>query len=229
VGGLSAQALDYSKIERAIKKEPRYESKNPKYALLLFGQDARVRAWVVLDGGVVYVDRNGDHDLTGKDERFGKLEDCREVEIGDPDGKTRYVITGMSSYKTGDPPQERLMVNVDIKGAVEYQQYCGMDLKENVQTASVAHFHGPLTVGLNMVKGKVPPGLALVPGDASTELNVIVGTISEEHGCWVVVRSHNVSGYAFPKGVHPVVDVEFAPKTAGGPPLKRQYALDQFC
>ena len=31
---------------------------------------AKVRVWVVLDGKTVYLDRNGDGDLTGKDERF---------------------------------------------------------------------------------------------------------------------------------------------------------------
>jgi hypothetical protein len=33
----------------------------------------------------------------------------------------------------------------------------------------------------------------------------------------------------FPKGVHPFVDVEFPAKKPGNPPLKKRYALDQFC
>ena len=46
----STQAVDLSKIERTIRKEPAYQSKKPKYCLLVFGPEAKSRAWVVLDG-----------------------------------------------------------------------------------------------------------------------------------------------------------------------------------
>jgi hypothetical protein len=72
----------------------------------------------------------------------------------------------------------------------------------------------------------VPADLALVNGG---ELQAHLGTMNAEHGCWVVVRSHLGEGYAFPKGVIPVVDVEFASKTAAGPPLRRRYELNKFC
>ena len=45
----------------------------------------------------------------------------------------------------------------------------------------------------------------------------------------MVVRSHVGDKSAFPAGVHPVVDVEFRAKTAGGPPVKKRYTLDKFC
>ena len=41
-----------------------YQSKSPKYALLIFGPEARTRIWLVLDGTTLYVDRNGNGDLT---------------------------------------------------------------------------------------------------------------------------------------------------------------------
>jgi hypothetical protein len=64
-----ATAADLSKIDRIFRKQPHYKGK-PKYALLVFGPEAKMRVWVVLDGETLYVDRNGDGDLTGKDERF---------------------------------------------------------------------------------------------------------------------------------------------------------------
>src|SRR5437868_9329865 len=69
--GLSAnaQAVDLATIDRTIGKEPPYQSK-PKYCLLVFGPDAKTRVWLVLDGDVLYVDRNGNGDLTEPDERF---------------------------------------------------------------------------------------------------------------------------------------------------------------
>ena len=69
-----AGAVDYAKIDRTIAKEPAYTSKAPKYALLLFGPEARLLVWIVLDGKAVYLDRNGDGDLTSKGERFESLD-----------------------------------------------------------------------------------------------------------------------------------------------------------
>src|SRR5947207_793592 len=78
--------VDYAKIDRVLTKQPAYK-KAPQYALLLFGKDAKVRAWAVLDGETLYLDRNGDGDLTGEGECFGKYSDCQDIEIPDPDGK----------------------------------------------------------------------------------------------------------------------------------------------
>ena len=47
-------------------KEPAYKSK-PKYLQLHFGPDAKSRAWLVLDGDTLYVDRRGDGDLNKPD------------------------------------------------------------------------------------------------------------------------------------------------------------------
>jgi len=51
-------------IERAIKKEPKYRTESPRYFLLAFGPEARHHVWLVHDGDVLYVDCNGNGDLT---------------------------------------------------------------------------------------------------------------------------------------------------------------------
>ncbi len=224
-----AKAVDYAKIDRTLTKEPVYQSKAPKYALLLFGPEAKLRVWVVLDGETVYLDRNGDGDLTAKDERFENYAACKDIEIVDPDGKTRYVITSMSDYKHGNPPRPRLIVRVDIKGPVKYQQYCDVRPEDSPKKAGIAHFHGPLTMGPRTIMWNVPPKLALKVGDQPVDLPANAGTMNAEYGCWVVVCSHNGDKSAFPKGVAPIVDVEFPAKTPGAPAVKKQYALDQFC
>jgi hypothetical protein len=224
-----ARAVDYAKIDRTIAKEPAYQSKAPKYALLLFGPEARLRVWAVLDGGTLYLDRDGDGDLTGKGERFDRLADCKDVALKDPDGKTRYIITAVGEFPQGDPPRPHLDVSVDIKGPVEYRQYCGTELRDSPKKAAVAHFHGPLAAGPRTINWKLPPRLALAAGDKPTDLPALVGTMSAEHGCWVVVRSDNGDKPAFPEGVRPLVDVEFPPKAAGGAPVKKRYRLDGFC
>jgi hypothetical protein len=112
-----ARAVDYSQVDGTLAKEPTYQS-TPRYALLLFGKEAELRVWMVLDGGMVYIDRNADGDLTAKDERFARMEECRDVEIKDPDGTTSYLIKHVQTNKDKEQTREFLMVDVDIKGTL---------------------------------------------------------------------------------------------------------------
>src|SRR5262249_34375204 len=65
----SVCAADLSQIDRTIAKEPAYKSK-PRYCLLAFGPAAKTRVWLVLDGDVLYADRNGNSDLTEPDKKI---------------------------------------------------------------------------------------------------------------------------------------------------------------
>src|SRR5947207_12388565 len=58
-----AKPADPTKDERAIGKQPSYRT-TPRYCLLLFGPEGKSRVWLVLDGDTLYVDRNGNGDLT---------------------------------------------------------------------------------------------------------------------------------------------------------------------
>jgi hypothetical protein len=55
--------------ERRIAKEPAYESKAPQYGLLRFGLGGKNSVWLVRDGANLYVDRNGNGDLTEPGEK----------------------------------------------------------------------------------------------------------------------------------------------------------------
>src|SRR5262245_56071575 len=77
---LPASAADLSKIDRTIGKEPVYGSQSkPKYCLLAYGPEAKARVWLVLDGEVLYVDRNGNGDLTEDGKRFAGKETAFHV------------------------------------------------------------------------------------------------------------------------------------------------------
>lgn len=56
-------AADLAAIERTIGKQPAYGSQ-PRYCLLVFGAEAKIRVWIVEDGRTLYVDRNANGDLT---------------------------------------------------------------------------------------------------------------------------------------------------------------------
>jgi hypothetical protein len=82
----SARATDLAKVERKIAREPAYQTKAPRYCLLVFGLDAKTRVWLVQDGDTLYVDRNGDGDLTGDGKRVKlkqKSDSFRSFEVGD--------------------------------------------------------------------------------------------------------------------------------------------------
>src|SRR5205085_6147639 len=57
------------RMDRAIKKEPVYQTRAPKYGLLVFGPEGKDRVWLVRDGDTLYVDRNGNGDLTESGEK----------------------------------------------------------------------------------------------------------------------------------------------------------------
>jgi hypothetical protein len=81
--------VDLAGIDRAIVKEPSYQSQ-PRYALLVFGLHAERRCWLAIDGlEVAYVDRNENGDLTDPDER---------VEL-DREATNKIRLGGSPAYK----------------------------------------------------------------------------------------------------------------------------------
>jgi hypothetical protein len=64
----STSAADLDKVDRTIKKEPKYTGQ-PRYCLLVFGAEVKHRVWLVVDGSTLHVDRNGNGDLTEPGEK----------------------------------------------------------------------------------------------------------------------------------------------------------------
>lgn len=111
----SGQAADLPVIERKITKEPAYQTRSPGYALLVFGKEGRDWVWMVHDGDVLYVDRNGNGDLTEPGERIerqkprkgfedatGRNFEVGEVKVGGLIHKGLSVSTNpLKEYATG--------------------------------------------------------------------------------------------------------------------------------
>jgi hypothetical protein len=211
-----AGAADLGKVDRTLKKEPAYKGQ-PKYCLLVFGPEARARVWLVLDGTTLYVDKNGNGDLTDPGECFpddGK--GFQPFEVADPAGKARYKLTHLNVIRIPEDKQVILMADVEIVG--RYRQYCDLTPAAERPRAPVAHFHGPLRLGLR--ERNWAPTEKLVRGDPPGELYAWVGTFDRANGCWVVVRSDSL-----PPKLHPAVVVE--PSGAGSP--RQRYPLTGRC
>jgi hypothetical protein len=201
----------------------------PGYGWLIFGPDAKVRVLVCVDGEALSLTEYTNGQPTGRKESFSHLQDIKEVAVADPDGKTSYVITGMSRITVKKPTE--LMVNVHIKGPINYRQYCDLTaMAGDPEAAPLAHFHGPLAVEASTINWKIPPNLSLQRGNKPTDLRAHVGTMDAQKRCWVVVVSHDGKNHpAFPQSVHPFVDVEFPSKNKAAPSIKRRYPLAEFC
>jgi hypothetical protein len=233
VAGLSLTAsttlaVEQDTIDRTIVAEPTYQSAAPRYVLLLFGPQSK-RVWVVLDGDTVYIDRKSDGDLTSKKNRFEKATDGRmiSVEIPDADGKTSYVISNVERLANEIPTAGCACIHVMIFGTVTYKQYSVVDLANSPQTATLAHFNGPLTIGPATVESKPDSSLKLHTGNGSAELRAMVGTFSP-YGRPVVVVSEDMGRDQF-RGYLPMVDIEFPAKAAGDSPVRQRYLLDETC
>src|SRR5262245_58107461 len=67
-GAVGFAVADPTKPDRTIAREPAYQSRSPRYCLLVFGSEQPTRVWLVGDGDRLFVDRNGNGDLTDVNE-----------------------------------------------------------------------------------------------------------------------------------------------------------------
>ncbi len=172
------QAVDLTKIERKILKEPAYQTKKQEYCLLVFGPEAKLRVWLVLDGGTLYVDHNGNGDLTDPGERFPVGSDAGDID--DPFGKTRHlrlVVFGTAKQRDTDKNRGKIRI---LKIAGKYRQDCSPKYGSRPSEAPIIHFNGPVTLELDEPHERIskfgigPAGIlrrgreAYVPGHLGT-------------------------------------------------------------
>ena len=151
ISSASVAAFDLTKINRTIAKEPAYNSK-PKYCLLVFGPEAKHRVWIVLDGDVVYIDRNGNGDLTEEGERLKEVRPAPQqqfptVSLSLPGEKERQIHLQLSVQhirfegEEEEGPHPDVTIRIDGK---EWRTYCEQ-FTNRPQEAPILHFDGPLS------------------------------------------------------------------------------------
>jgi hypothetical protein len=219
----SAWGVDLTKIDRTIAKEPAYASK-PRYCLLALGEKAKGRVWLALDGDVLYVDRNGNGDLTEKEERVerDRTQEQKEFGVADlspPGDHTRYTGFRLTVYQSRLPDRIReypgLAINIDRKN---WLASC-KEFAARPQEAPIVHFNGPLTFFCPH-----PPTFA--PGK-TTHLVVYAGTpgLGEQTYAWR--NATDVVGL----GGRLFAQIEFPGKNQAGKPLRMtvDLPLDTCC
>ena len=195
VSSAPATAIDLTKIDRTITKEPAYKAK-PKYCLLVFGPEAKFRVWLVIDGDTLYVDRNGNGDLTEPGDKVvwkvvGKTMDLGS--INGPDG-----MPGSKLLLRKFPASVSLIVSDQAK----QRYYVGdpdsdpLVFGDRPADAPVVHVGGPLTFDLSHYDRLC--------------LRVRVGTSGLGIGTFAAMMLPDV---------RPVAEIEFPSKKPGGPPI----------
>ena len=196
---LAADGRDLQSIDRTIAKEPAYQTTQPKYCLAVFGTNAQTRVWLVLDGDTLFIDRNGNLDLTEAGEKVkGQPHAQRPTETNFDAG----TITAK-----GVSPNTRMEVLVvpDLifvychterqpwqRAVVDSAGYLAFGNKP--QTAPVLHFQGPLTIGLRFDQ-------QFKRHSQPENLDIMVGTPGLGIGSFVRFGHETVS-----KDIRPVVE-----------------------
>jgi hypothetical protein len=241
-------AVDLTRIDRSLRKEPVYQSKAPEYGLLVFGPKADVRVWVVLDGDALYIDRNGNGDLTDPGERL-----LPETNLHRPDFRPEvevlrtfdlsrlapgrgtgplfsclpqvrwfhlFQLVPREDYPDRDEVQfwKEQPVRVAVSCDGRYMQDVRLDFARRPQDAPVMHFNGP---GRLVLAQKFNPRLTLRRGE-TTEMEVHLVTPGLNA---TVVTAHDNKADA----PGPVAEIEWPPGRPGEAPIRSRIVLKEHC
>ncbi len=246
-------AADLTKIDRTIAKQPAYKSK-PKYCLLVLGPEAKTRVWLIVDGETLYVDNNGNGDLTepGKRvqakgrEKYGLVFEAGEVHEG------KLLHTGLR-ITVGDFS----VWTEEMRNYPEYQQLIARDPQARsysvVLSVAMPGCQGPspggrVTQGAGYFDAEgilqfadrpedapvihfrgpwamsIPDRQSLTAGESS-EFFVHVGTPGQGAGTFACVGYEGL----VPDSAFPVLDIVFAPKKPGQASVPSRYTLRSRC
>jgi hypothetical protein len=243
-----AWADDEVKRGRSIVKEPAYQSNAPGYCLLTFGREGKTRVWLVFDSvpdplkpgdaeDYLYVDRNGNGDLTEPGARVAAVVHKRKIHVtfgkgfydetllefdvgpvGGPGGKEkrRSLKVWVSWYRGQERP---CTLSLKTEG-----QFCreesvsGVIFSRRPEDAPVLRFDGPLTMRFAL---GMKHSLSLTE---EFNLQAEVGTVGSGPDSFVSMRNDT-----FPKDLHPVAEIEWPHRGANKPPIKMRVTLNQRC
>jgi hypothetical protein len=243
---------DLAKVDRGLRKEPTYRSK-PSYALLVFGEKAGHRAWLVVDGDAAYVDRNGNGDLTESDETVslnkeetvkvktapgGRIKGMNIFDLGQVHGvKLQLRFWVRDENHAGKDEHEllreanRLRREHDWENASLYRIANEKHWSQNPlvmtrsrQDAQVCHLSGPLTIAPKWAERQ-----KFVRGDPQCMLDVNIGTPGRPPAHCPYTFFAPLATDEVPADLHPVARIDFSNKEAGGAPITVEVVLADRC
>jgi hypothetical protein len=246
-------ATDLTQIDRKIAKEPAYKSK-PKYCLLIFGPEAKTCVWLVQDGDTLYVDRNGNGDLTEAGEKVtaekpdGTDEGEYAFTLGDiRDGTRLHKALSVSVSKIDfladnlefakallakDPKARGYSISIEM----QMPSWKGAGVGARVrQHTSFGEVHGILQFADRPQDAPVihfggpwqltPLGPQRLTIGRERDVVLGVGTPGLGAGTTAYIDYEGV----IPENLFPTVEVTYPPKRPGEPPVRERYELKRRC
>lgn len=227
-----APGVELTMIDRKIDREPRYQGR-PAYCLLVLGAEAETRVWLVLDGDKLYVDRNGNGDLTEAGEQLSVKTPNQdpaafeETELS-ADGVNRKLdvyVYGWFDYRQGKRDRLEPSVTVTHEGK-SYGAWgdgdSGVVWADKLQDAPILHVGGKLQMGF---ESRTRWAFRKKTKD-TIELAVGVGTPGVGKGTFTHLKYWND---AIPEKARPTAVLEFPSKVPGGPPVRLEVVLRERC
>lgn len=251
----STWAQDLTVIARKIAREPVYTT-TPRFCLLAFGAELQTRVWLTLDGGVLYVDRNANGDLTDDGPPVpAKNRDQADDEDGDlwfelgdiPDGKLTHKNLRVSvqrldrlaerkeevkEYLAADPHARGYSVAVEVETPGWKGAGAGGRLEQEVFSRDVQGFlkfaDKPENAPILHFGG---PWQLTIFGRGRLKVgrtaDVVLGIGTPGLGPGTTAYV----GYegVIPENVRPTVEIKFPPVRPGGAPVRELYELKGRC
>ncbi|HEV3256231.1 MAG TPA: hypothetical protein VG013_05070 [Gemmataceae bacterium] len=252
-----ASPADLSKIDRSIKQEPAYQGK-PTYCLLVFGPEAKTRAWLVVDGDVLYIDRHADGDLTHPDDRLKVQRVTKDppnsvssetrvfldvVPKGDPKGRDAPTLKGSDRYTRlwVSQPVARKQAVAPNKDQEEYlrrlrRHFTNLCLRldgKYVQLAWACFSERPQDAPVLHFGGPLAIGFGRDFGMFRPKL--VRGPNADDFMVNLQTSGRGEGAVVTmdnrypPADVHPVADIEFPGREPGGKPTTMRVVLKERC
>jgi hypothetical protein len=250
----AATAADLATVGRKIVKEPAYRSR-PKYCLLVFGPEAKARVWLVLDGDTLYVDRNGNGDLTepgekvAAEKRKDRAPDDQNYTFAAGElreGGKRHLnltvsVSDLDRVKNSLPEAKPLLERdpnareYGVQLEVEVPGYQGTGTGGRLVQGAGLDARGLLQFAdrpqdAPIIHFRGPRTMSLYQQttlwlDRSNNLALVFGTPGVGAGSFAYVGYEGV----VPEGLAPRVEIAFPPRQPGGPPVIARYELKERC
>ncbi len=214
-----------SHFDRGIIKEPSYESA-PKYSLITLGNSGDVKVWMVEDGRRLFVDKNGNGDLTddGPPIRPSKVRDLGGnrwdfeylLDAITPTNGSRHTSFVLRRWNYNDK-EDNYGLSLSVNGKMPmYAGWFGTFWSTNREQAPVIHFGGPFTPKLLRRK-------EFTIGEKQQRLSLCFLNPGSGPGA-----QSRLSIDAWPRHVVPRLNIEW-PTAGSGAPLRSSYRLTQRC
>ena len=237
---------DLSKVDRHILKEPTYQTKTPHYCLMVFGIGAASKVWMVQDGDMLYVDTNGNGDLTETGKQFKKTIQGFVIPALTVDGlthtnlqvnysfasiETPYIGEDWERIRQSDPVPRVWSVSIKTERSSSDKRDLPRHIKylvngdsrgllmfgNSTKDAPILHFDGAYSLSIQDATQTLAPG---------QKSKVLIGVGC--HGVGPGTFSFIMYRDTIPNDVYPVVEITY-PVKPGENALRRKYELKQRC